>query len=363
MRTGMVDLPLHGGRCPAWLFQKMKPLAREVARLIIDEHGTAELLRRLADPMFFQALGCALGFDWHSSGLTTTTCGALKEAITPEMGLAIAGGKGRRSRDAPDEIGLASARFGLDAESLRMKSAMAAKVDSACIQAGYDLYHHSFFFDEEGRWAVVQQGMNRNGYARRYHWLNASSFVDDPPDKIAGKPEAEALNLVSPIGSDTRAASVDLLKENPFRLRKYFTGQTTLSDFHFAFPKRHPILRMDMTKKDWETLERAYELQPQDYHELVSIRGMGKKKLRALALLSRLIYGSELDWADPVKFSFAHGGKDGIPFPVDRSAYDNSISFLGGILTEAKNGERERAMKSLARLSHGLVPFPPPTSV
>ncbi len=351
MRTGTMDVPLHGGSCPAWLFQRMKPLAGEIGRMIIDNHGTAELLRRLSDPMFFQALGCALGFDWHSSGLTTTTCGALKESLGPDSGVVVAGGKGRTSRLAPQEISSGAGRFGLDGAALREKSFLCAKVDGSCIQAGYDLYHHSFFFDAEGNWTVVQQGMNDSiGYARRYHWFNAPAFVEDPPDRIAGIPHERALNLVSGEAGDARKAAVDLVKDGPSRLRKYFGGQTTLFDDHHSLPKRHEILPEDLTKKDWEALQAAYELQPEGYQELVCVRGMGRKKLRALALLAKLIHGSRLDWKDPVKYSFAHGGKDGIPYPVDKPLYDDSIRFLKETLEGTKNGEKARALLRLARL-------------
>jgi hypothetical protein len=351
MKTGTVDLPLHPGRCPAWLFERMRPLSREISRLIIENHGTRELLKRLSDPMFFQALGCVLGFDWHSSGLTTTTCGALKEANLLDFGVAVTGGKGRRSRDTLDEIRVISEKFGLCRERLEKASILSAKVDSSCIQAGYDLYHHSFLFDERGNWAVIQQGMNdKNSYARRYHWFNSGVFVDSPPLDIAGKPEERALNMVSLQSTGAREVSVDIIKDNPERFRKYFDGQMRLTDDYAEFPARHEILPYDLTKKDWEILHSAYELQPQNYEELVSIRGMGKKKIRALALLAKLIHGSELDWKDPVKYSFAHGGKDGIPFPVDRGSYENSIGFLRDILIECNSGSKDRALKALAEI-------------
>jgi len=358
MKTGSVDLPLHPGKCPAWLFQRMKPLAREISLIIIDDFGTIELLLRLADPTFFQALGCVLGFDWHSSGLSTTTCGALKEALGPDTGVCVAGGKGKTSRKAPDEIERDSGVFGLDAERMKRASYLSAKVDSSCVQDGYALYHHCFFFDEKGNWTVVQQGMNpANKYARRYHWFAGCqhpvpSFVDEPPESIAGIPEPETLNLVSKISEETRKASLDIIKDNPNHLRKYLDGQTILCDGDCAFtlPARHEILNCDLTKKDWEMLHQAYELQPKDYEELVSLQGMGGKKLRALALISKLIYGTQLDWKDPVKYSFAHGGKDGIPYPVDRGAYENSISFLRDVLMESKNNEKERALRTIARI-------------
>jgi hypothetical protein len=356
MKTGSVDLPLHPGKCPRWLFERMRPLTKSIAGIIIDNYGTRELLSRLADPMFFQALSCAIGFDWHSSGTTTTTCGALKEALSGSESITATGGKGKTSRKAPEEISRGAARFGLDGDSLKNASFLAAKVDGSCIQSGHSLYHHSFLFDDEGNWAVIQQGLSAaTKTARRYHWFNASSFVDDPPDKIAGIQQPQTLNLVSGETGEMRKVSVDIVKDNPSRLRKYVDGQTILGDDcpHFALPERHEILECDLAEKDWKLLTDAYELQPQNYRELLCLKGMGKKKLRALALLSKLIYGTELDWKDPVKYSFAHGGKDGIPYPVDREAYDHSISFLRGAIEEAKaaEGDKSRALRRLAALA------------
>jgi hypothetical protein len=329
----------------------MRSLAHEISRIIIDSYGTKELLSRLAEPMFFQAFSCAIGFDWHSSGTTTTACGALKEALTPEMGVMAAGGKGRASRNTLDELSSRCEIFGLDSGPLIKASVMSAKVDGCCIQDGYELYHHSFFFDDSGNWAVVQQGLNdASGYARRYHWLNASRFVDGPPDEIIGIPNPETLNLAGKKSAGARKASLDLINDNPIHLRKYLTGQTTLLDDRHSLPKRHEILRCDLTERDWKLLNDAYELQPKDYEELLCLRGMGRKKLRALALLSKLIHGTELDWKDPVKYSFAHGGKDGIPYPVDRDTYRNSIEFLRDIITDSESDYKGRALAVLARL-------------
>ncbi len=353
MKTGSIDLPLHPGKCPRWLFERMRPLTKSIATIIIDSYGTKELLSRLANPMFFQALGCAISFDWHSSGLTTTTCGALKEALNGSGCIAATGGKGKTSRKAPEEIELDAGQFGLDAESLKKASFLAAKVDGSCIQSGHSLYHHSFLFDEEGNWTVIQQGMSdATKTARRYHWFNAGEFVNDPPDKIAGIPQPETLNLVSGETGDMRNVSVDIVKDNPCRLRKYVDGQTTLGDDgpHFTLPERHEILRCDLAEKDWKLLNDAYELQPANYEELICLKGMGKKKLRALALLSKLIYGTDLDWKDPVKYSFAHGGKDGIPFPVQRQDYDHSIAFLREVIEETKDGGKQGALRRLSAL-------------
>lgn len=327
--------------------------------MIIDEHGTLELLKRLSDPMFFQSFACAIGFDWHSSGTTTTACGALKEALTEDMGVVACGGKGKTSKKTPEEISIFADRFNLSEakrKSLLEATTLTAKVDSSCVQDGYELYHHSFFMDENGNWAVVQQGMNGNNkYARRYHWFTTDNFVDGPSENIAGmKKENGVLNLVSSETQDARVRAVELVQDNPLQLQKYFTGQTTLFDSeHRMLPERHEILKCDLSKKDWEMLKHAYELQPQNYKELVSLHGMGKKKLRALALVSRLIYGTRLDWKDPVKYSFAHGGKDGVPYPVDRESYDHTIGFLRNAIYDAKIGAKEKcdALRRLASIS------------
>lgn len=361
MKTGAVDLPLHPGKCPAWLFQRMRPLAKAISQMIIDDYGTAELLKRLSDPMFFQALACALAYDWHSSGTTTTTCGALKEALTPDMGIVSCGGKGKASRKTPEEILKHSGTLGISESKLRSlleATRLCAKVDSSCVQDGHELYHHSFFMDEHGSWAVVQQGMSRaTRYARRYHWLETGNFTEGPPENIAGmrrEDDGSVLNLVGAESGDARRQSVALVQDNPNRLRKYLSGQTTLFDCDsYKLPERHEILKCDLSKKDWETLERAYEVQPKSYKELVSLEGMGKKKLRALALVSKLIYGTGLEWKDPVKFSFAHGGKDGIPFPVDRESYDHTISFLRQAVDGSRldSDDKAKALRRLASIS------------
>ncbi|MBD3210151.1 DUF763 domain-containing protein [Candidatus Micrarchaeota archaeon] len=357
MKTGAVDLPLHTGKCPPWLFRRMKPLAGAVSQLVIDEYGTGELLKRISDPMFFQSFACVMGFDWHSSGASTTACGALKEALAPDMGIAACGGKGKASGKTPSEISRHSDSFSLSGakrKALLEATRMTAKVDSSCVQDYHELYHHSFFMDERGNWAVVQQGMNdATGYARRYHWRKTGNFTEAPPESIAGARTEGTLNLVSRKSRGVRESSLGFIQDNPARLRKYFTGQSTLFDEGIKrLPQRHEILRCDLTKKDWNILNHAYEIQPRDYKELLMLQGMGKKKLRALALVSRLVYGNELDWKDPVKYSFAHGGKDGIPHPVDRKSYDHTISFLRKSVEEAKLNEKDRvgALKRLAGL-------------
>ncbi len=354
-RTGSVDLPLHPGKCPKWLFGRMKKLAHSVSEIIIEEHGTREYLFRLSNPMFFQSFGCALGFDWHSSGLTTTVSGAIKEALTPEMGVVACGGKGKTSRKTPEEIEKGSENLGVSTkktDDLLKATKLSAKVDSNCIQDNYGLYHHSFLFDENGTWTVIQQGMNEsNKYARRYHWFDTDNFVDAPANEIIGFKEKAVLNLVSRESEETRKTSVDLIKDDPVHLQRHFQGQTTLFGDN-KLPRRHEILKCDLTKRDWQMLRNAYEMQPGNYEELVALRGIGGKGLRSLALVSKLVYGTEPDWKDPVKYSFAHGGKDGIPYPVNKKVYDETIDFLRQAFIEAKAEKREklRALKRLEKI-------------
>lgn len=347
MRTGTVSLPLHSGKAPRWLFNRMVKLAGGISEALIYEYGQEELLKRISDPYWFQAFSCVLGFDWHSSGTTTTTCGALKVALSPEEhGVTVAGGKGAASRKAPGEIEKSGGSFSLSSErinKLKYSSRMAAKVDNSCIQDGYQLYHHCFFLTEKGDWAVVQQGMN-NEYARRYHWLSdsVSSFIE-PHDVCCDRKEAEVLDMTAGESEEARRISVDLVKDKPGHLRKYVSKQQTLLDFEcFGLPSHHPVLDIDLSKQGMEVLKNAYELQPSNYEELVSLRGMGPKMIRALALISDLVYGSKPSWKDPVKYSFTHGGKDGFPYPVDREAYDNSIRVLEESLDSAKLDKKEK---------------------
>jgi hypothetical protein len=352
MRTGTVSLPLHCGKAPRWLFERMVKLAGGISEILIYEYGTNEFLKRISDPYWFQAFSCVLGFDWHSSGTTTTTCGALKMALSPEeQGITVAGGKGAASRKAPDEIEKCGEIFSLSSdeiERLKYSSKMAAKVDNSCIQDGYQLYHHCFFFTEKGSWAVVQQGMNAD-FARRYHWLSdsVSSFINEPHSGICcDRKEAKVLDMTASESESSRSICLDLVKDNPEHLRKYLkpAKQRMLIDFEsgFGLPSHHTVLDIDIGERGMEVLKRAYELQPASYEELVSLRGMGPKKIRALALISDLVYGSTPSWHDPVKYSFTHGGKDGFPYPVDREVYDNSIRVLKESLDSARLDKKEK---------------------
>jgi hypothetical protein len=366
-RAGLAELPLHHGRCPPWLFAEMKRLGGAIVKLIVQEHGRREFLRRISDPFFFQAFGCTLGFDWHSSGLTTTVCGALKEAIVPhEFGIAVYGGKGRASRRTQDELQDVAEVFSLSSqrvESLKYASKMAAKVDNSCVQDGYQLYHHTFIVSEDGDWTIVQQGM-QGRFARRYHWLsdNVTSFVEEPHSGIASDCLGQSvLDMTAHESEESRKASLGLVRDSPNTLSSLIRGaeQTSIDQYlpghqgalMLVMPTQHSITRLSETTV--EALRRAYEFQPDSYEELVALRGIGPKAIRALALVSELIYGTAPSWKDPAKYSFAHGGKDGIPYPVDRRTYHKTIEIIENATQKANVGENEKT-KAIRRL-HALL--------
>lgn len=353
MKTGIAHLPLHYGKAPSWLFQRMRRLAREIVLFIIDAHGVEGMLFRLSDPFWFQALGCALGFDWHSSGVTTTVCGALKEGIRgmeKELGLYIAGGKGGASRKTPHEIEQFCNQTSIDGSSLIYASRMSAKVDSAAVQDGYQIYHHSFFFTDQGSWAVVQQGMNEvTRYARRYHWLSrgVKDFVCEPHWAVCCDQRKEALNLVATESQEARETIVELSHEKPEFLIKEGKRITELT-----LPTAHAVpmekIRLDRLEKGFV---RIYENAPENFERLLGIEGVGPKTLRALSLISELIYGVKSSFRDPARFSFAHGGKDGHPYPVDRDVYDKTIEVLKTAIDRASVGDREKT-EAIRRLGH-----------
>jgi len=351
MRTGTAELPLHSGRAPRWLFVRMAQLAAAVAELILLEEGTEGFLARVSDPHWFQALGCTLGFDWHSSGLTTTTCGAIKEGLRGrelELGLYAAGGKGNASRRTPDEIRTWCEQTGADDRPLVFASRMSAKVDSAAVQDGYQIYHHVFFFDRYGSWSVVQQGMNEEtSMARRYHWLSRAvdDFVCEPHAAICCDRRAPTLNLVARDSTATRSIVTDLAREKPIRV-----VQEAVRFRHLALPSRHDIRPTDIAPDRLAAiLTKTYEAQAVGFQELLMLPGVGAKSLRALALVAELVYGATPSYDDPARFGFAHGGKDGIPYPVDRATYDRTIDLLSRAVRRAKLGETEE-VRALRRL-------------
>jgi len=352
MHTGIANLPLHGGRAPAWLFSRMVRLAREIVRHVIAEFGADEMLRRLSDPFWFQAMGCVLGFDWHSSGVTTTTCGAIKEGIKGmerELGFVACGGKGAVSRKTPQEIAGHCERLSTDPGALVYASRLSAKVDNACVQDGYQLYHHCFFFTASGKWCVVQQGMSdATGMARRYHWLGEKTtcFVNEPHAAVCCDATQTTLNLVASESEASRAASA-LIAAQPSKETLLALEKLPRLDL----PGRHPVCVDDINPAYLEKiLLKTYERQPQDFESLVGTEGVGPKTLRALALAAELIYGAKASTRDPARFSFAHGGKDGIPYPVDRAAYENTITVLHDALDRARvdRSDKAAALKRLA---------------
>ncbi len=344
-RTGVANLPLHYGKVPPWLFGRMCQLAREIAIATMMEFGVQEMLRRLSDPYWFQAFGCVLGYDWHSSGVTTTVCGALKEGLRgleKELGLFVAGGKGKTSRKTPQEIENAGHLLKINPSSLVYASRMSAKVDNSALQDGYQLYHHSFFFTKDGYWAVVQQGMNEsNRYARRYHWLGESvtDFVCEPEAAICTQARGEALNLVASESAQARDVITRIAsEEKPEKIVNELSKLKTLNlprRAHISLEDIHP----DRLSKIFVT---TYERKPENFESLLALEGVGPKTLRALSLISELIYDTPVSLRDPASYSFAHGGKDGYPYPVDRKTYDSSIQFLAQALEKTKIGDKEK---------------------
>ncbi|HOJ73296.1 MAG TPA: DUF763 domain-containing protein [Phycisphaerae bacterium] len=401
MQRRTAHLPLHGGKAPSWLFERMHRMAGSIVQLIVEDAGPGEMLNRLADPLWFQAFGCVLGFDWHSSGLTTVTCGAVAEAyrrLGPDLGIHAAGGKGGASRKTPEQVARIADRRGLEGDKLIYASRMSAKVDSAAVQDGYQIYTHHFFFSDDNNWCVVQQGMNdANGYARRYHWLGSTldSFVCEPHSGVmspeaktdrrgdaetrrgGGKdgaaaadlftsvtePRAEKsadlLNMVAAEAERSRERSTELARVQPERLLREISAGPSL-----FMPRHHPVLPKDINPvRLGRVLRLAYERQPGDFEALLGTPGVGPSTIRSLALIAELVYGEPAcrrditkRWtpADPPTFSYAHGGKDGFPFPVDRTTYDRSISLLESAVRRARIDPQGKD-QALFRLSGWLA--------
>ena len=330
----------------------MTRLSREIVIYLAREYGTRDVLRRLSDPFWFQAFGCVLGFDWHSSGVTTTVCGAVKEGLRGadrELGLFAAGGKGGTSRRTPAQIAEVCERTGSDGASLVYASRMAAKVDSAAVQDGYQLYHHAFFFTTGGDWCVVQQGMSdATRMARRYHWLSehVDSFVDEPHEAVCCDARAETLNLVAHENEPVRGAVTELAAQPPNVVLDAMARVPELK-----MPVRHTLFpELDVPNRQMHTiLTSTYEHAPADFASLLGMPGVGPKTLRALTLASELLHGTSASMRDPARFAFAHGGKDGTPFPVDRATYDRTIEVMSKALNSASvdRSEKVAAFKRL----------------
>jgi hypothetical protein len=351
-RSGSADLPLHYGKVPLWLAERMSKLGFAITEAIITEFGTAEVLRRLSDPYWFQSLGAVMGMDWHSSGITTSVMGALKKAINPhakELGIYICGGKGKQSRNTPQELLSYCSKTGIDGLELVRCSKLSAKVDNTAVQDGFQLYMHSFIVDDKGLWTVVQQGMQTNGStARRYHWHSAgmTSFVDEPHTAICGVNQGKILNLVASAALAARSSILSMAAEDPQRM---------LSEIrHLKMPDHHHVKAKDVDlKRLGAMLWLTHEKQPADFAELLLLEGMGPRTLQSMALVSEVIYGSPSRFDDPARFSFAHGGKDGHPFPVPVKVYDETIAVLTKAVEKAKIGASDKllAIQKLGELS------------
>src|SRR3989339_1919572 len=372
IQRGIATFTLDYGTCPRWLFERMVKLGREMVRVIVVEEGSDEFVKRIADPVWFQALGTVLAFDWNASGLTTILTAALKEAIRGEerdLGIYICGGKGKTSLKTPEQISLFGARAELPQEkinSLEYNSRMAAKVDSSLVQDGFQIYHHSFFFSRNGVWAVVQQGMNeREVTARRYHWFSdtAKNLIMEPHSGIISDGQHTGLNMAAKESANTQKISTELLQgsystllKDLKLLRKYSTPQSevvAIGDKHNESVnlKLHdrdfkvlPVVTEDFAKSKYlqKILYEVSEIKPKNYEQLLSLKGVGPKTIRALALTAEVIYGAKASYEDPARYSFAHGGKDCIPYPVDRPTYDQTIQTMQKLVEKMKIGYSER---------------------
>jgi hypothetical protein len=354
-RGGTADLPLHGGRVPAWLAERMTRLGGAICEAVVLEFGRTELLSRLSDPFWFQALGAVMGMDWHSSGITTSVMGALKRGLAPrerELGIAVCGGRGRHSRRTPEELRAYASAAGLDGEALARASRLAAKVDNTCVQDGFSLYLHSFVVTRDGEWAVIQQGMNpASRLARRYHWHSTGvrSFVSDPQAAIVGERQGEITNLSDGRAEAARRGIVEFLREPP--------GRQIAEMRRLVLPRRHEVAAADVdSRRLAAVLALAYERGLADFAEALLVPGVGPRTMQALALVAEVIYGAPHRFDDPARFAFAHGGKDGHPFPVPTRVYDESIAVLRRAVEKARIDRSERldglrALSGLERLA------------
>ena len=365
-RAGSADLPLHGGRVPAWLADRMTRLGTVISEAIILHYGRDELLRRLAHPFWFQSFGAVMGMDWHSSGITTSVIGALKRGLAPragELGIHVCGGRGAHSRRTPGELMAIGERTGIDGASLAETSRLVAKVDSAAVQDGFDLYLHGFFVTDDGHWTVVQQGMNGdNRLARRYHWLSEglNSFVDEPHAAIDGEQQGEIVNLTDRRADASRRGQLELLVTwSPERiageLRKLEAPPPAPSGSqpllpHLVMPAHHDVRPSDvMARRLHGTLAAAAERGPQDFPELLLTPGVGARTVRSLAMVAEVVHGAPYRFADPARFSLAHGGKDRHPYPVPIKVYDETIRMLKSAVANARLGHDEE-LAALKRL-------------
>jgi uncharacterized protein len=334
-RSGVADLPLHGGRVPQWLAQRMSALGTAITEAIVLDYGTPAFLSRLSDPFWFQALGAVMGMDWHSSGVTTSVMGALKRGLAPrahELGIYICGGRGKFSRNTPNELRAVAYRRGFDGEALVRTSRLTARVDNNAIADGFQIYLHSFVVTADGEWAVVQQGLNdRTGMARRYHWHSAAvkDFVAEPHTGIVGAHQGFVMNLVDADAKPAHQAMLEIAADNPAK---------TLGEIrHLQMPAHHDVRALDVDlKRLGAVLAVAYDRGLHDFAELLLLEKLGPRTLQSLAFVAEVVHGTPTRFNDPARFSFAHGGKDGHPFPVPLKTYDESLNFLRDALDRAR---------------------------
>jgi hypothetical protein len=369
-RAGTADLPLHGGRVPKWLADRMTRLGAVISESIVHHYGRDELLRRLAHPFWFQSFGAVMGMDWHSSGITTSVIGALKRGLTPmekELGIHVCGGRGKHSRQTPHELAAIGERVGFDGSALATASRLVAKVDSAALQDGFELYLHGFIVTDDGNWVVVQQGMNGGlRQARRYHWLSEGlkSFVDEPHAAIDGPGQGNIVNLTDRRAEMSRRTQLDLLGSlGPDGITRALSALTARADKaapprppaqmqlpHLVMPAHHDVRASDvMLRRLHGNFAAAADCGPADFAELLLVPGVGARTVRALAMVAEVVHGAPCRFADPARFSLAHGGKDGHPFPVPLRVYDETIRVLKSAVRKAKLG-REEELGALQRL-------------
>jgi uncharacterized protein len=347
-RSGVADLPLHGGRVPQWLAERMTKLGTAITEAVVQDYGASAFLSRLSDPFWFQALGAVMGMDWHSSGITTSVMGALKRGLTPranELGIYICGGRGRFSRNTPQELRSIAGRRGFDGEALVRNSRLTARIDNNAIADGFQIYLHSFIVTADGEWAVVQQGLNdRSGTARRYHWHSAAvrDFVAEPHSAIVGENQGTIMNLVDAQAKPAQTALLDIARENP---------DTTLrAARHLRLSGHHEVRAENIDlKRLGAVLAVAYERDLRQFAELLLLEKLGPRTLQSLALIAEVVHGAPSRFTDPARFSFAHGGKDRHPFPVPLKTYDESLNCLRTSLELAKLGDQDR-LEGLRRL-------------
>jgi uncharacterized protein len=339
-RSGHADLPLHGGRVPTWLADRMTRLGTAISESVLIHYGPSELLSRLSDPFWFQALGSVMGMDWHSSGITTSVIGALKRGLTPqahELGIYICGGRGKHSRKTPDELRAVGEKTGLDSDALARTSRLTARIDNNAIADGFQIYLHAFVLTAGGEWAVIQQGLNdAAGLARRYHWHSATvrDFTSEPHTAIAGEPQGEIMNLVDAAAGPAQAALLAISHQDP---------EVTVRDLCLSMPSHHEVCPVGVDlKRLGAVLAVAYERNLQDFASLLLLEKLGPRTLQSLALIAEVVHGAPVRFSDPARFSFAHGGKDGHPFPVPLKTYDASISVLRTALDAARAGDRDK---------------------